>query len=123
MTTARGNRVRVAAVTSGTADFELDTTAVAGNQLIEDSGIADGSRITYVAEDASRTQWEVGRGTWDETTRIVTRDEITDSSDAGAKVDFLTEPEVYVDVIRQDLDDIVDEANSYALAMAIALGG
>lgn len=123
MATAKGNRVRVASTTMGLTTFTLDSTAISGHQMPAAAGIPDGSQVSYVAEDASRTQWEVGRGSWDETTRTITRDEITDSSTGGTKVDFLTNPEVYIDIIVQDLDDMMDEANNYATAMAIALGG
>lgn len=108
--------------TSGLVDFEL-SVAADGHQDFADADVPDGAQISYVAEDASRTEWEVGRGSWTEYGGVLTRDEILDSSTGGSKIDFTTEPEVFIDVVRQDLDDLLDEANNHATAMAIALGG
>ena len=121
MASKRANRVRIAITTIGTGNFGAGA-AVTGYADLEDGGLNDGDPITYVAEDASRTQWEVARGTVTNSRTEITRDEILMSSNANSIVDFLSTPELFVDLVKEDVDEIIDELKSHAVAMAAAFG-
>jgi len=86
---------RFVAGSSGTADF-VDGTEVDGCRNLEDAGAVGGETYPYKAQNATATQWERGYGTYDASAGTLSRDDIKDSSDGGAKVDFSTNPQVII---------------------------
>lgn len=94
---------RFAAGSSGTADF-ADGTSVAGCRNLDDAGAVNGAVYPYKAQNATATQWERGYGTYDAGAGTLSRDDVRDSSDGGAKVDFSTNPEI---IISPGPDDLI----------------
>lgn len=90
------NRTRMTTSGTGTGPWTL-FAAVPGHQSFNDGGVQDGDKVRYGAENADRTQWEVGLGTYSSVGPSLTRDTIYDSSNGGSEVNFTEAPEVWVD--------------------------
>lgn len=82
------DRVAETTGTSGTGALILGGAAVGGRTFAE--GFTSGDEVTYTVENAARTQWETGTGTY--TTGSISRDTVSASSNGGAKVDFGSGP-------------------------------
>ncbi len=95
------NVCRFQAGSSGTSDF-ADGAAIIGFKNIEDAGAVDAAVYPYRAENASRTQWEIGYATALNTSGgwIFERTYQVDSSDGGSKVDFSTSPIIMVSPLK-----------------------
>ena len=78
------DRVAETTGTSGTGALSLGGAAVGGRTFAE--GFTSGDEVTYTVENAARTQWETGTGTY--TTGSISRDTVSASSNGGALVDF-----------------------------------
>lgn len=79
-----GERVFETTDTEGTGAYAL-AGAAAGHQTFLD-GIGAGTYVAYIATDGSN--WEVGAGTLTSGPATLTREEIFDSSNAGAEVNW-----------------------------------
>lgn len=82
------DRVAETTGTSGTGTLILGGAAVGGRTFAE--GFTSGDEVTYTVENAARTQWETGTGTY--TTGSISRDTVSASSNGGALVDFGSGP-------------------------------
>lgn len=71
--------------TTGTGTYTCDNNPPAGYQGMT-AGLATGNELYYCVTDG--TDWEVGKGTFDETGDTVTRDTILASSNAGSAVNW-----------------------------------
>ena len=81
------NRVYETTTTSGTGPYDLNGAATGYQTFV--SGIGDGNTCYYCVTDG--TDWEVGLGTvTDAATDTLSRDTISESSNAGAAVDWGT---------------------------------
>lgn len=78
------DRVAETTGTSGTGALSLGGAAVGGRTFAD--GFTSGDEVTYTVENAARTQWETGTGTY--TTGSISRDTVSASSNGGALVDF-----------------------------------
>lgn len=88
---------RFTAGSTGTADF-ADGEADPSFRNLEDAGAEDGKTYPYKAQNATGTEWEIGRGTALNTSGgwILERTSIQDSSNGGSKVNFGTQPKVFI---------------------------
>lgn len=90
------NRCRFEAGSAGTADFD-DGTAVQGFLNLADAGAVNGRIYPYGAENATRTQWEIGYGTYNSSGGVLERTSVVKSSNSGSAVeDFSTSPVVFI---------------------------
>jgi hypothetical protein len=96
------NACRFHPVAGGLGDWVYAST-VQGYLSLVDAGATDGSSYPYRAESATLDQWEIGRGFYDEVTGTFTRTIVLFSSNAGAKVDFTTIPQVAITFLAEDL--------------------
>lgn len=97
------DRVKVTTTTTGTGSLTLGSAA----QGFQDfSSIGDGNETFYAIEDG--TNWETGQGTWTQSTNVLSRDTVYESSNSnnlvnwgsGTKNVFVTQPasQVVLDV-------------------------
>lgn len=87
--------------TSGTGDF-TDGTALQGYLNLTNAGAANGKTYSYRAENATRTEWEVGYGVYNSGTGKLTRTPLK-SSNGDAAVNFGTAPTVMITALSADL--------------------
>lgn len=87
--------------TSGTGDF-TDASAVQGYLNLADAGAVNGKTYSYRAENATRTEWEVGYGVYNSGTGKLTRTPLK-SSNGDAAVNFGTAPTVMITALSADL--------------------
>lgn len=87
------DRVMETSFTKGTGAYQLNG-AIPGYQTFV--AVGDGSTCYYAATDG--IGWEVGEGTYSNTSRTLSRDTILASSNAGSAVNWLSTPKsVWVD--------------------------
>ena len=79
------DRVKVTSTTSGTGEFTLGS-AVVGFQ--DFSVIGDGNETYYAIVESGTSNFEVGLGTFTASTGTLSRDEVLESSNSNALVDF-----------------------------------
>ena len=76
------DRVHETTNTTGTADVVL-AGAVEGFQTFL-AGVGDGNTTYYTIKNS--TQWEVGKGTYTQSTNTLSRDTVLASSNSGSKI-------------------------------------
>lgn len=86
--------------TSGLADFTLGA-ALPGYRSFTDAAVPNGSVIHYSARTA--TEFENGEGTYNSSTGVVSRTTIFASSNANAKVNFGSPPQLAVGPLAEDV--------------------
>lgn len=100
MALALGVRFNPAA--GGTTDFVYASTVT--GYRVATSVLVNSSTYRYRAESADLSQWEYGTAIWSSTTSTLSRNTITDSSNAGAKVNFTSAPQVAITI---DVPDVL----------------
>ncbi len=105
----------------GTTDWTY-SAAVVGYQSPASAGIVNSGTYKYRAESADLSQWELGEGTYNTGTNVLTRTTVlynssatgtgTGQSGAGTKINFSTVPQVAVVALKEDLIAL-DETNSF----------
>ena len=114
--------------TTGTGTITL-ADGVVGFDTFVGSGIADGSTLSYVIQEGS--EWEVGRGVYDQTAQTLTRS-VIDSSSSGSALNLAGTADVAVTFLAEDIEDIdtgsigingasADATNKLALNSAASL--
>lgn len=99
----------------GTTDWTY-SSAVTGYQSPAAAGVVNGSTYRYFAISADLTQWEIGYGTYNTSTGVLSRGTVIyNSAGTTAKVNFTTTPVVAVVAI---LEDLVPAQASFGLGMA-----
>lgn len=99
------NVCRFTAGSDGTDDF-LDGTAVTGFRNLDDGGGVDGVIYPYRAENADRSEWEIGEGTYSASDGALVRldaNVVDGSSGPGARVAFTTNPVVLITPLVNEL--------------------
>jgi hypothetical protein len=96
----------------GTTDFTY-SSAVTGYQSPALAGISNGATYSYRAENASLSEWEIGTGTYNTGTGVLTRGTVlynsagtgtgAGQSGAGSKISFSTTPQVAIVALAEDL--------------------
>lgn len=111
---------RFLAGSMGTADFS-DGTADPTFRNLEDAGAEDGKTYPYKAQNATGTEWEIGRGMALNTSGgwILERTTIQDSSDSGNKVNFGTHPKIFITAGKVEIGDVKGPASSVAGNLAV----
>src|SRR6185312_12534922 len=94
--------VRFVPVSTGTADFVYAST-VTGYRTAT-TVLVNGATYRYRAESADLSQWEFGTAIWSSATSTLSRNTITDSSNAGSKVSFTAQPQVSITI---DVPDVL----------------
>lgn len=92
---------RFTAGSTGTGAF-VDGTAEQGFQNLNDAGAVHGTTYPYRAENATRTEWEIGYGVYDSGAGELSRAPLK-SSNASALVDFTTSPVVLITPLAREL--------------------
>lgn len=107
------NICRFTAGSSGTTDF-LDGTADTGFRNLNDAGAADAGVYPYRAENATRTEWEIGYGTYSTSNGALERTTVVASSNSDAAVNFASAPTVMITPLTADIGphDIRQESHS-----------
>lgn len=90
------------AASAGTGDFVVSAPKP-GWRTPATAGAVNGDTYRYRAYSADQTQWEVGTGVYTSGTTTLTRAVITDSSNAGAAVNFSAAPSVALTIFSGDL--------------------
>ena len=81
------DRVKDTTTTTGTGAVTLSGTAPSGFQSFN-AGIGDGNSCYYSIEDQSGSDWEVGIGTYTNSSVSLSRDTVLASSNSGSLVSF-----------------------------------
>ena len=103
------NAVQFLATSNGTADFVV-SAAANGFLTPNAGGAANGTTYTYRSENASLTEWEVGKGAWINASSTVQRTTIIASSAGSlAKTNFTLPPVVG---FTATVDDFVPGSNT-----------
>jgi hypothetical protein len=116
----------------GTTDWTV-SAAVGGYLTPASAGAANGALYRYRAESSDLTQWELGYGTYNTSTGVLSRSTILfNSLGTTAKVGFSTVPQVAITALAEDLGGWTNrrlaKTAAYTVAQAdnnqtIALGG
>lgn len=105
--------------TDGDSDF-TDGSAVQGYLNLNAAGASDGSTYSYRAENATRTEWEIGRGVYNAVTGKLSRSPAK-SSNGGGLVSFGTNPTVMVTALSDDIltpDSVGVDVQPYDAALS-----
>jgi hypothetical protein len=87
----------------GIADWTY-SSAVTGYQGFAAAGAVNGAQYSYRAESADLTQWEVGIGTYNSGTGVLSRATVLfNSAGTTAKISFSAVPQVAVVALAEDL--------------------
>lgn len=86
----------------GTTDWTF-SSIVTGYQSPASAGVVNGATYSYRAESTSLTEWEIGTGTYNTGTGVLSRTTILFSSNANAKVTFSAAPQVAIVALAEDL--------------------
>lgn len=115
------NACRFLPTAGGTADFTY-SSAVGGYQSPALAGVVNGRLYKYRAESADLTQCEMGEGSYNTATGVLTRTTVlynssgtgtgAGQSGAGSKISFSTVPQVAIVALKEDLLSI-EEANNF----------
>jgi hypothetical protein len=109
------NACRFNPTAGGTTDWTY-SSAVNGYQSPGAAGAVSGRLYKYRAESADLSQWEIGEGSWNSGTGVLSRTAVLfNSSGTTSKINFSTVPQVAVVAIKEDLISI-SEANSFTSA-------
>lgn len=102
--------------TGGTTDWTF-SSAVTGYSTPGQAGVVNGATYRYRAESADLTQWEVGYGTYNTGTGVLTRSTVlynssqtgtgSGQSGAGTKINFTLIPQVGIVTLAEDLTALV----------------
>lgn len=96
------NRVVFRAAAGGVDDFAV-SAAVTGFRTPLQAGVPNGAIVSYTAENATKTQWETGIGTYVELGTTLQRTTIRESTNGDAAVNFSTAPAVFFEFHAQDI--------------------
>jgi len=96
------NRCRFNPTGGGLSDFVV-SSAVTGFLTPAAANAVNGTVYRYAAESADRSQWEFGSGAYTSGTTTLARTTIIASSNANAKVNFSSAPQVYISPAVEDL--------------------
>lgn len=106
------NVCRFTPTAGGTTDWTF-LAAVTGFQSPSSAGVVNGATYRYRAESADLTQWEIGTGTYNTGTGVLTRATVlynssatgtgSGQSGAGTKISFTVAPQVAIVVLNEDL--------------------
>ena len=99
------NRVKYTPTLGGTGDF-VTSAAVIGFRTPAGAAVSNGSIVSYVAFNATQTEWETGQGTYTSGTQTLARTTVRESSNGGAKVNFTAAPTVALDFQAQDVAEL-----------------
>src|SRR5882757_7382534 len=92
----------------GTTDWTY-AAAVTGYQSPAAAGVVNGSSYRYRAESGDLTQWEIGLGSYNTATGVLTRTTITfNNLGTTAKIDFSSVPQVAIIMVSSDLYPLSD---------------
>ena len=87
----------------GTTDWTY-SSAVQGYQSPAAAGAVNGAQYSYRAESADLSQWEVGIGTYNTATGVLSRTTVLfNSAGTTAKINFTVAPQVAVVALAEDL--------------------
>lgn len=86
----------------GTADWTY-SSAVTGYQSPSAAGAVNGAQYSYRAESSDLSQWEVGFGTYNSGTGVLTRTVLFNSSGTTSKINFSVAPQVAIVALAEDL--------------------
>lgn len=106
------DRVKASTSTTGTGTITVGG-ALTGFRPF--TAIVDGDTVSYVITNG--TNWEIGRGVWNNTAATLTRSPVL-SSNSNALINLVGQSIVATTLLASDLTAIEDAA----VAMAIALG-
>lgn len=95
---------RFTAGNTGTGAFE-DGTADQGFLNLDDAGAVNGKTYPYRAENATRTEWEIGYGVYDSGAGELSRTPLK-SSNSDAAVSFTTAPTVIVTALKHEFQQL-----------------
>jgi hypothetical protein len=109
------NVCRFQAGSSGTSDF-ADGAAITGFLNLENAGAVDAKSYPYRAENASRTEWEIGYGTALNTSGgwVLERTSVKSSSNSNLAVNFSTQPVVMVTPLSDDIQAFASTVSELA---------
>lgn len=106
------NRVKFNSSTSGAGSFTVGT-APTGFRTPATAGVADATVVTYTAQSADFTQWEVGRGAYTASGTTIARTTVYDnSSGTTSAITFSNAPLVWLDFVAQDIANPITQAAS-----------
>lgn len=87
----------------GTTDWTY-SSAVTGYQSPSAAGVVNGRAYKYRAESSDLSQWEVGEGTYNTGTGVLSRDTVLyNSSGTTSKINFSAAPQVAIVALKDDL--------------------
>jgi hypothetical protein len=99
-------------VAGGTADWTY-ASAVTGYQSPAAANVVNGRLYKYRAESADLSQWEMGEGTYNTSTGVLSRTIVLfNSAGSTSKINFASIPQVAIVALREDLIS-VEEANNF----------
>ncbi|MGL3209677.1 hypothetical protein [Bradyrhizobium sp. BR 1433] len=106
---------RFSPASGGTADW-LVAGPVGGYMAPAAAGAVNGRIYKYRAESADLSQWELGEGTWNASTGVLSRTTVLfNSSGTASKINFSASPQVAIVALKEDLISI-EEANNFGTA-------
>lgn len=115
---------RYSPTAGGTADWTF-SAAILGYQSPALAGVTNGQTYKYRAESTDLTQWELGEGTYNTATGVLTRTTVfynslgsgtaAGQSGAGTKINFSTTPQVAIVAMKEDMLSTQD-ANAFTAA-------
>ncbi|VIO77381.1 hypothetical protein [Bradyrhizobium ivorense] len=106
---------RFSPTAGGTTDWTY-SIAVTGYLSPATANVVNGRAYKYRAESADLAQWEIGEGTYNTSTGVLSRTTVLfNSAGTTAKINFSAIPQVAIVALKEDLISI-EEANSFTAA-------
>jgi hypothetical protein len=96
------NRVKVNTSTTGTGNITLGAAAT-GFQTFAQAGVANNSIVSYLIEDGP-TNWEIGRGTYNNATSTMVRT-VLESTNSNSAINLSGSAIVAITLLAEDITD------------------
>ena len=102
---------------TGTGSLVLNSVAPTGFQTFFQAFGLNDPCITYAIYDANTSaNWETGYGTYDGRTNTLSRDDVSASSNGGAKINFTSGALIILNTLTEDLAKNTKYGVQYAVS-------
>ncbi len=113
-------RARDKTATEGAGSYTISDTTIANFQTFTEA-LADADEIEYYVVEDGGSNWEVARGVWTESTKLLTRATIIASSNAGSAVVWIAGTKTMGVIIGPNLLNILGDVKAASTVTAVDL--
>lgn len=101
------NLARMLVTVGGTGPITLGNAASSFNDLAT-AGVGNGETVTYAIEDLTISGREIGRGSYNTSTKVFTRSTVLASTNSGNPINCTNQAQLFVTVAAEDIAPLPD---------------